>query len=223
MEADNVIESFCYWLVIIFLDRLILWKGFWKICHGYKLSFLGDSNLCSLVLLDNLSHLRWVRKQKQQILSNHASLSRKYDMPNLGISMYFVGNVTLCDGNGTYTYRLCSTTEPNPLETSKKKFIIHFYVLVNNLLKIRTHHCAALKSLWAGSRWRTSVRGVSVCEIERQSHKMRKWLCSDLCEFFISIPETAEKNKSINFHLKYELWQPRFLWKIANLVKRSFS
>ena len=31
--------------------------------------------------------------------------------------------------------------------------------------------------------------------------------------FFISTPETAGKNKSIDFHRKYELWQLRFLGK----------
>jgi len=34
--------------------------------------------------------------------------------------------------------------------------------------------------------------------------------------FFISTPETAEKNKPTNFLRKYELWQLRFLGKIVN-------
>ena len=64
-------------------------------------------------------------------------------------------------------------------------------------------------------------------KIEQQTHKMRKWACSDLCKFSIStpvsIPETAEKIKPTNFHCKYELWQLRFIGKIAYLFLNNIQ
>ena len=64
-------------------------------------------------------------------------------------------------------------------------------------------------------------------KIEQQTHKMRKWACSDLCKFFffttVSTPETAEKFKPTNFHRKYELWQLRFIGKIANLFLNNMQ
>ena len=49
-------------------------------------------------------------------------------------------------------------------------------------------------SLRAGSHWSTeSVRCSRECKIKWWSCETRKWACSDLCKFFISTPETAEK------------------------------
>ena len=61
------------------------------------------------------------------------------------------------------------------------------------------------------------------CEIKQRSCKTRKWGCSDLCNFFISTPETAEKTKPTNFYRKYECWQLRVLGKIVNLFHNNMQ
>ena len=75
-------------------------------------------------------------------------------------------------------------------------------------------------SLWAGSCYTMSARGAAAGS--KSSSEVVRWesepalICAN---FFISSAETTEKNKSINFHWKYELWQLRFLGKIANLFQ----
>ena len=57
------------------------------------------------------------------------------------------------------------------------------------------------------------------CDIEAARRESEPALIS--ANFFISTPETAENNNSINFHQKYELWQLRFLGKIVNLFHNN--
>ena len=41
--------------------------------------------------------------------------------------------------------------------------------------------------------------------------------------FFISTLESTKRNKSINFHQKYELWKLRVLGKIVNLFHNNMQ
>ena len=68
----------------------------------------------------------------------------------------------------------------------------------------------------------TSVRGEAV-STKASSEAARRETESALISaiLFISTQETAEKNESIKFHRKYDLWQLRFLGKIVNLFQKN--
>ena len=78
-------------------------------------------------------------------------------------------------------------------------------------------------NVWASSRWSTSVHNIAArAKLSRKLWDKKVCLLWSL-QILIFILETAEKNRSINFHRKYEFWQLRFLRKIVNLFHNNMQ